>query len=157
MRFCQIVTIGHRQSLPSCENSDLIGPTVSPLFVANPLLEAGPRASFLGNKADRREPSQGTRLWGLPRTLAHIRNSRCPATEILCQAFGLFCGIPRAGMAPCGPLYSLHGVYRRKGLGSSRLFGINVPVSYQPNSACNTRSELLHLSVCRSSIRSPSA
>jgi len=48
----------------------------------------------------------------LPRLLTYTWNSERPRPETFCQAFGLVSGIRFAGMAPCGPLYSLRSVCR---------------------------------------------
>jgi hypothetical protein len=88
-----------------CKNSDLIGQTGSDQA------KNGLRKSTVGGRppeplswgikrtAGSHPKERGS--GGLPRALAHIWNSRCPPTEILCQAFGLVCGISSAGMAPC--------------------------------------------------------
>ena len=82
----------------------------------------------------------------LPRALVHIRRIKYSPAETVCQAFGLFCGIPFAGMAPCGPLYSLQRVYRRKGLDWSRPFGIGETMRYSSYGVCKFKSEVLHIS-----------
>jgi hypothetical protein len=104
---------------------------------------AEPRSLGIKRTAGSHPKERGS--GGLPRTMAHIRNSLCPPTEILCRAFGLFCGIPCAGNKADRREPFLHRVYRRKGLGRSRLFGIGEPVSCQPNRAGKIKSELLHL------------
>jgi len=129
----------------SCEDSDLIGQTVSNQ-AKNGLRKSTvggrpPEALSWGIKRTAGSHPQERASGGLPRILAPIRNSRCPPTEILCHAFGLFCDISAAGMAPCGPLYSLQRICRRKDLGRSRLFGIAKPLSYEPNRACKITSE----------------
>jgi len=80
---------------------------------------------------------------GLPGLLTHTWNSQFPPPETFCQAFGLVCGIRFAGMAPCGPLYSLRSVCRRQDLDGSRQFVIGEAMRYSPNSAVKIRSELL--------------
>ena len=49
-------------------------------------------------------------------------------------------------MAPCGPLYSLQRLCRRKDLDWSRALGIGDPVGYPPHWASKIKSELLHIS-----------
>jgi hypothetical protein len=102
--------------------------------------------SFRGNKADRREPSQGK---SIRRTAAKTGTLQelpifLPA-ESVCQAFGLVCGIRFAGMAPCGPLYSLRSVCRKQDLARSRPFGVGEPMRHSPYRACKIKSEFLQL------------
>ncbi len=132
----------------SCKNSGLIGQTVSDQA------KNGPRKSTVGGSSPETLSAGIKRTAGshpkervsgeLPRALAHSRNSQCPPGEILCP--GLVCGIPFAGMAPCGPLYSLQRVCRRQGLGRSRAFRIGEPMRYSPYRARKMKSELLHVS-----------
>ncbi len=131
----------------NCENSDLIGQTLSD-NPENRLRKAtvggsSPETLSAGIKRTAGSHPKERVSGELPRALAHSRNSQCPPSEILCQAFGLVCGIRFAGMASCGPLYSLQRVCRRQGLGRSRAFRIGEPRECPSYSSCKRKSELL--------------
>ena len=82
----------------------------------------------------------------LPRALVYFWKIKCSPADAVCRAFGLVCGIRCSGMAPCGPLYSLRSVCHRQDLDRSRPFRIGEPIRYPPYSTGKYKSELLQIS-----------
>ena len=91
---------------------------------------------------------------GLPRNLAHAQNCQSPRPKTVCQMFGLVCGIPFAGTAPCGPLYSQQRVSRRRGLDWSRLFGFGERKFCPSHGAGKIKTEILRI-IDRRFLQSP--
>jgi hypothetical protein len=83
-------------------------------------------------------------LGGLPRALPPIRNSRFPPTESSARHSALSAACLRWDGSLRSALFPAKAC-RRQGLGRSRLLGLGERVSYQPNSACRIKSELLQL------------
>ncbi len=122
---------GRRLNLPSCENSDLIGQTVSD-HAKNRLRKStvggsSPETLSAGIKRTAGSHPKERVSGELPRARVHILKIECSLAETVCQAFGLVSGIRCSGMAPCGPHYSLRSVCHRQGLDRSRPFGIGEP------------------------------